>query len=386
MSKVVLIRCESYRYPEVRAAVEKGVALLNGPSFFAKPGEKILLKPNWVMAVPPEKCATTHPMVFKAVAEIFQKTGAHLSYGDSPGFHSPETAAQKTGCAAVALELEIPLADFLKGREIIYPDALQNRKFIIANGALDSDGIISLPKLKTHGFLKLTGAVKNQMGCIPGLLKGEFHAKLPDPKNFAKMLVDLTSFLKPRLYIMDGIMAMEGNGPMGGDPRPMNLLLFSTDPVALDATVCRVIQAPPELSYTITFGREAGLGTYLESEIELLGDPLPSFSNPHFSVNREPIISFHKRGGLFGMIQLIMPKPVITKKQCVKCGICVKMCPVSPKALDWREENPKPKTHLPPSYRYERCIRCYCCQEVCPEGAIKIREPFLRRIVMKKTR
>jgi ferredoxin len=250
----------------------------------------------------------------------------------------------------------------------------------IANGILDSDGIISLPKLKTHGFLKLTGAIKNQLGCIPGLLKSEYHVKLPDPKNFAKMLVDLNSFLKPRLYIMDGIIAMEGNGPMGGDPRPMNLLLFSTDPVALDATVCRAIQVNPELSFTITFGREGGLGTYGENEIELLGDPLSSFFEPKFSVDREPIISLTKRHGLYRIINpLIVPKPAITKAQCVKCGVCVKMCPVSPKALDWHNDPNQPKT-APPSYRYERCIRCYCCQEVCPEGAIKIKTPLLRRL------
>jgi uncharacterized protein (DUF362 family)/Pyruvate/2-oxoacid:ferredoxin oxidoreductase delta subunit len=380
MSKVALIRCESYDYTAVKQAVQEGIALLGGPSQFVKPNEKILLKPNWIMAVPPEKCATTHPMVFKAVAEVFQTAGAKLSYGDSPGFAAPAAAAQKTGFAAVASELGIPLADFQNGREITCNEAIQNKKFTIASGVLDCDGLISLPKLKTHGFLKLTGTIKNQLGCVPGMLKGEYHVKLPNPVHFAKMLVDLNAYIHPRLYIMDGIMAMEGNGPMGGDPRPMNVLLFSADPVALDATVCRIINVNPELSYTVTFGKEAGLGTYLADEIELQGDPLDSFIDSKFNVNREPLRPYNEGSGIVRFINnALVPKPVITESKCVKCGICVTMCPVSPKAVDWHDHDKK----RPPSYKYDRCIRCYCCQEVCSESAIQLKVPFVRKLISK---
>ena len=84
MSKVALIRCEDYEYGRVKAAMQRGIDLIGGAALFVKPGEKILLKPNWIMAVPPERCATTHPMVLKAVAEILKGAGANLSYGDSP--------------------------------------------------------------------------------------------------------------------------------------------------------------------------------------------------------------------------------------------------------------------------------------------------------------
>ena len=122
--------------------------------------------------------------------------------------------------------------------------ASRTREFVIANGTLDCDGIISLPKLKTHGR-RMTGCVKNQFGCIPGALKGEFHVKLASAIDFARMLVDLNSFLKPRLYVMDGIIAMEGKTHLGGKARPMKGL-FSTDPIALDATVCSLIDIDPE--------------------------------------------------------------------------------------------------------------------------------------------
>lgn len=381
MSKVALIGCNSYDYNEVKEAVLKGIDLLGGPSVFAKAGEKILLKPNWIMAVAPEKAATTHPAVFKAVAEIFKKQGVKLSYGDSPAFNSPESAAKRTGCADIARDLDIPLADFSNGKEVAFHEAIQNKKLTIANGVLESDGLISLPKLKTHGFLKLTGSVKNQFGCVPGMLKGEYHVKLPNPSDFAKMLVDINSFIKPRLFIMDGIIGMEGNGPMNGDPVKMGLLMFSADPVALDATVCRLIGVDPEYSLTVKFGKEAGLGTYFESGIELVGDPVDNFKNLRFKVDRGPLKSLKTGGGFIRLVNnAIVPKPYIVKDKCKKCGVCVKMCPVEPKAVDWHDNN----KNNPPSHRYDKCIRCYCCQELCPEGAIEIKKPLARKLLGKR--
>lgn len=376
MSKVALVRCESYDYDEVKKAAQRGVQLLGGPSAFAGAGEKILLKPNWLAPEPPERCVTTHPMVFRAVCEIFKDAGAKLSYGDSPGFGNPETAAKRTGFADVAEKLGIQLADFHSGREIFFNGAIQNKKFTIAHGVLESDGLISLPKLKTHGHSRMTGCIKNQLGCIPGILKAEFHVRLPDAIDFAKMLVDLNLLLKPRLYIMDGIYGMEGNGPRGGNPKKMNVLLFSADPVALDATVCRLIDLDPEFVPAIKAGRAAGLGTYLKEEVELLGDSMESFRAPEFDVKREPVRPFMVNGGLRFLQNAVVPRPYIVESKCVKCGICTRMCPVRPKALDWQNGD----TSRPPVYRYDKCIRCYCCQELCPESAILLKVPLLNRL------
>src|SRR5665647_2078386 len=115
MSIVVLVRCESYDDNDVKKAMERGFNLLGGPSAFVSPNDKILLKPNWLTADSPEKCVTTHPAIFRAVAEIFQSAGAKLSYGDSPAIQSPDTAAKRTGIAAIATELNINLADFQSG-------------------------------------------------------------------------------------------------------------------------------------------------------------------------------------------------------------------------------------------------------------------------------
>ena len=380
MSDVAIISCGSYDDAEVLSAVERGISLLGGAEQFVRAGEKILLKLNWLTGEAPEKCVTTHPAVFRAVATLFQRAGATLSYGDSPGFQSPESAAKKSGCAEVAEALAIPLADFRAGSEAHYSEGRQNKKFIIANGVLESDGVISLPKMKTHAFQRVTGAVKNQFGCIPGALKGEFHVKLPSAYDFAKMLIDLNTFVHPRLYIMDGITAMEGNGPRGGDPRQMNVLLFSTDPIALDATMCRLMNLDPALVLTNLAGAEQSAGTYRAEEIHLLGDPMESLIAKDFVVNREPEQTKTKRAQPRFIKEALTPKPYIVAEKCVRCGICVNMCPVTPKVVNWHDGNKQ----NPPSYQYDRCIRCYCCQEVCPESAILVKVPFLRKVLDRK--
>jgi uncharacterized protein (DUF362 family)/Pyruvate/2-oxoacid:ferredoxin oxidoreductase delta subunit len=379
MAIVALVRCNQYEYGTVLDAVKKGISLIGGADQFAKPGETILLKPNMLVGDPPEKCSTTNPMVFNAVAEVFLTTKATLTYGDSPGFGQPDAVAKKTGIMAVADSLGIPLADFVNGREVDYPQAKQNKHFYIANGVLTADGIISLPKMKTHGFAKMTGSVKNQFGCIPGFRKAEYHVLIPDLHPFSRMLVDLNKLIKPRLFIMDGILAMEGNGPRGGKPFPMNVLLFSSDPIALDATVCRMIALHPQMVPTIVYGQKAGLGTYLESEIQLVGDPLTSCIKPNFRVNRDKGRAIKLPGSGKWIRNRFIPKPTILKKKCIRCGVCVTVCPVTPKALNWSH----PIHVQPPQYRYDRCIRCFCCQELCPESAIIIRKSITSRLISR---
>ncbi|MDD4803518.1 MAG: DUF362 domain-containing protein [Syntrophomonas sp.] len=377
MAQVVLIRCTSYEYAEVKEAVARGLDLIGGPLAFFKPGESILLKPNLLTGDPPEKCVTTHPAVFKAVGEILQKAGIKLCYGDSPGFGSPESVARKTGIAMAAAELHIEMADFRNGEAVFFEAGVQNKKFIIAKGVKASNGIVSLPKLKTHALTRMTGSIKNQFGCIPGVLKGEYHVKLPELNNFAQMLVDLNSLLKPRLYVMDGIMAMEGNGPRGGKPRPMNVILISSDPVALDATVCRMIGVMPETVATLELGMKSGLGTYLQKDIELLGDDINRFMLSDFDIKKGSNIISWKIPGL--LTNQLVPKPVINEKGCLRCGVCVNVCPVIPKVLDWDNKD----TNKPPIYDYSRCIRCYCCQELCPESTIVVNVPLFRKVLDK---
>jgi len=375
-SKVVLIRCNSYHQEEVNQAIARGFELLGGVKTFVKAGESILLKVNLLAGDVPEKCVTTHPAVFRAVAEQFLAAGASLRYGDSPGFGSTGAAAKKAGITEVAEQLKLVEADFKDGRDVFFEEGNQNKKFFLANGVLDCDGLISLPKMKAHGLERFTGAVKNQFGCVVGMRKGEFHVKLPDATDFAKMLVDLNSYVKPRLYLMDGIMAMEGNGPRGGTPRPMNVLLFSTDPIALDATASRIINLNPLFVPTTFIGAETGAGNYKEEDIELVGDALKDFVCMDFIVERSPVKTIKKGRMIQFMNNRLVAKPYIVEEKCTQCGTCVQSCPVEGKAVNWLKGD---KTKAP-VYDYSICIKCYCCQEMCPESAIFLKEPLIIKV------
>jgi uncharacterized protein (DUF362 family)/Pyruvate/2-oxoacid:ferredoxin oxidoreductase delta subunit len=375
-TKVALIRCDTYADVQVLKAIRTGLDLLGGISMFAKSGESIVMKPNILIGTDPDKGVTTHPAVFKAVGKLLKEAGASVYYGDSPAFGKSKANLRRSGLKQVGDELGFNLTDFDSGRPVSHKDALLVKKFVIANGVLDSDGLVSLPRLKTHGLVRFTGAVKNQFGCVPGLLKGQYHVKLPDPYDFSAMLVDLNTLIKPRLYVMDGIRAMEGNGPRSGKLKQLNVLLLSSDPIALDATACRIIDLDPEIVPTSKPGEKAGLGTYHIENIELVGESVESFLDPGFEVNRTPPVS--SSGGRFRtfMKNRITQRPVIDKAKCTSCGTCVRMCPVEPKAVDWD----KGDQSKPPKHDYDQCIRCYCCQETCPEGAIFIDSPLLGRL------
>jgi uncharacterized protein (DUF362 family)/ferredoxin len=378
-SKVVLIGCVDYSEEKVFAAIKKGVDLLGGMETLVKSGQKIVLKPNVLLGSDPSKCVTTHPAVLKGVGKLLQEAGAIVLYGDSSGMGSCESNLRRAGLKSVGDEAGFQLADFDHGREVSHPKALLAKKITLANGILDADGVVSLPKLKTHGITRLTGAIKNQFGCVPGLLKGQFHVKMPDPNDFATMLVDINTLIRPRLYVMDAILAMEGNGPRSGKPRQIGVLLFSTDPIALDSVACKLINLNPEFVPTSKPGEKSGLGTYHYENIDMVGDAIEHFIVKDFVVVRKPVSP--ASSGLFRTFikNRATPRPVIDLAKCTACGTCIKMCPVGSDALDWMqfESGKKPK------HKYSKCIRCYCCQEICPEGAISIKTPLLGRLFFR---
>jgi uncharacterized protein (DUF362 family)/ferredoxin len=388
-SQVAVVRCDGYDPDTVHGAVGRGLDLLGGAERFAQPGERLILKPNLLVPSAPADCVTTHPTVFSAAARHLLAAGAVLSYGDSPAFGPTRSAARKAGILEAAESLGVARADFSTARTVSFPEGRLIKQFDVAACLLEADGVVSLCKMKTHGLTRITGAVKNQFGCIPGVRKGAFHARLPDVDWFSQMLVDLNLLIRPRLFIMDGVVAMEGNGPRGGDPRAMNVVLLSDDPVAVDTVFCRMVDLDPGLVGTITWGVKAGLGT--ADDIELLGDPLEQFIAPDFQVNRHGGSTTGSGSWRSRSIRdRVVPRPVIDDSMCTACGTCVRMCPVEPKAVLFKDGDPLtgrrtgdagdlPKK--PPAHEYSRCIRCYCCQEMCPERAITIKTPLLGRIV-----
>ncbi len=380
MSKVVLVRCSSYDRTEVFEALSRGFELFGDMELSLPDDGDILLKPNLLAPDPPEKGSTTHPVLFHAVGRYLKERGyKRLSYGDSPVVGTGLLVAKKNGIQREALELGIDYTELGEGREVHVEGARQNPRFTVANQVLDASALVNLPKLKTHGLTRITGALKNVFGTIPGLLKPELHVKLKDPVLFARMIIDLNMVVKSNLVVMDAIESMEGNGPRNGRIVKTGFILISDDPVAADAVGARVMGVEPYSIPLLKEAEEAGLGTVSDEKIELIGDPIDEFKVKVFELSPDSRQSW-EFSPLAGWIRnAIIPRPVIDAGMCTKCGICVTACPVKPKALV-QEKNNDGKKGVP-VFDYNLCIRCYCCQESCPEGAISIMVPLTGRFL-----
>ncbi len=379
-SRVVLMPCSSYEEEAVYQALKAGTELLGGMEALAGREEKVLLKPNLVRKAKLSRAVVTHPAVMGAAARLLREAGVkEIMAGDSCGVGQATAAAAAVGMDAVLEKYGVSLVDFTGTGSVAYEDGLQARSFFVSKEVLEADVLINVCKMKTHALERITGAVKNMYGCIHGLHKAKGHTAYPNADSFAGMLADLNRFLKPRLHIMDGIVAMEGNGPTSGDPVPMNVLLMSRDPVALDSVFCRLINLKPELVPTNVHGERLGLGFWREEQVELvlaeggrsaeisMEEAAARFGKADFDVDRRRIRSgsWVRMARFFRIFQ---KKPCVDGEACVKCGICVESCPVEGKALSFSNGRKEP-----PVYDYKKCIRCFCCQEMCPHKAIKVR-------------
>lgn len=207
--------------------------------------------------------------MFHAVGKALQEAGyTNLKYGDSPGnpMIRVEKVAEECGIKQAADDLGIPMGDFEHGTQVGFAGRAADH-FVLCNEVLAADGIINVCKMKTHQLERITGAMKNTFGCVFGINKGASHARFATAETFAKMIADLNLLVHPILHVMDGVVAMEGNGPQSGTPTPMNVLMLSTDPVALDAVFCHLVNLDPELVPTNVSGMEQGVGTFAEIEV-----------------------------------------------------------------------------------------------------------------------
>lgn len=277
MSRVAIVRCEDYDRARVGEAAARLLELLGGAARFARPGERLLLKPNLLKAAPPASAVATHPEVLRAVIGTL-RAGApdvKLRVGDSPAWGSFASAAEAAGLAQVCRETGAALVPFAKGVKTPNPGGQVYDHLVIAREALDRDGLINLPKLKTHGQLYMTGAVKNLFGCVAGKRKAWWHFKAGNYQDyFPLMLVETARLLGARLHILDAVLAMEGNGPASGRPRPVGLLLASEDPVALDRVAAEAAGLDPSRVRTLEAARALGWGETELSRIEIAGLPL----------------------------------------------------------------------------------------------------------------
>jgi uncharacterized protein (DUF362 family)/Pyruvate/2-oxoacid:ferredoxin oxidoreductase delta subunit len=374
---VAVVRCSSYESAALNRAVAEAVELSGMPEV---KGKSVLLKPNILSAALPEKAIATRGELLASFARLLKSRGAaRIMAGESPGFHSQDFAARKSGIRDACEAEGVEWIDFSEGIEVDCPEGRRVKRFTVAAALKEADMLVSLPKLKTHGLMRYTGAIKNLFGLVPGLSKSGFHLRFPDPKDFGAMLVDLAIAAKPAFCLMDAVVSMEGEGPANGRPVDTGLLLASRDPLALDWVASSVIGYDPfELPYLVD---AASRGPWISGpeDIEIKGlsisearpasfELVPLRSNTMFVTNRLPVLLRRL------LRNVTVARPFFDHAKCVRCGDCVNICPA--KALDF-----VPDLGATRGKRiridYEKCIRCYCCHEICLEDAIRLaRQPF----------
>ncbi len=364
-TSVSIVKCDTYHEDTVKKQVKEAVDLLGGMKNFVAPGEKVLLKPNLVAGRPPEKCATTHPMVVKAVAQLVSEAGAVPLIGDSPQLGLLEKTVGKNGVKEIAGDLGIEIVEF-EPFTVPCPNARKFKSFTIGKILTEVDKVINIPKLKTHALTTFTLAVKNLFGSVPSIRKAEWHLKTfhGGQEYFSQMLLDLYTLINPVLNIIDGVMAMEGMGPGFGDPRHLGLFIAGTDAVAVDRVVVDMLNVQAHMVPVLDVALREGYGVGKLEDISIVGEKLADVRVLDFKLSpREdpfmkipiPIKKFLKT--------YLTNHPTIIQKKCEVCKLCLQACPM--KCISC--ENNKVKIHN------KNCIKCLCCLEACPHAAVGLK-------------
>jgi|GEM_PF-47601 len=369
-------------YETVEAAVEK--ALDAFPREWKN--KKVLVKPNVIGGVAPDRHCTTHPTLVRAVVEALVRRGAEVIVGDNPGrlgYGLNEASFKASGI------LEAVPAHYknigLERAEVPLPRSRLLTSVSMSKAVLAADLVVSLPKFKTHQLTQISGAIKNSFGFVAGGDKPKAHRLAPTPKAFAEVLVDVFAVRPPDLVIMDAVVGMEGNGPTGKDLRPdIGRIIASENAVDVDTVMAEMmgLDRARVLLLQEAYGR--GLGEADLAGISLDGDlpKIPEFKKPStFSLqprNRGFIFVAHRI--VYGWLVGVGARMTVDRSACTSCRSCCDICPPRPKAITMKVRRGK----LAPEFDPKKCIHCYCCMEVCPAQAIEKRTPLGKWLFKKQ--
>ena len=376
-----VVPCADYDPERVSAAMDAALTAIDGLDF-VKPGMRILIKANLVSAMKPEQAATTHPVLVAELTKRLVELGASVVVGDSPGgFFTPAALSHVYSVTGMELARECGAELNLDTSSKTVNIGGVAMKSLTYTAYIDScDAMIDFCKLKSHGMVGMSAAIKNLYGVIPGLLKPETHYIYPGMELFSNMLVDINEYFKPKLTLVDAVIGMEGNGPTAGTPRYMGALLAGTDCHKVDLICAKLIGLDPMAVPTLRAAANFGLCPENADEVTVSGK-VEEFMLADFQrIERKRSLQFEsilpgKAGKAFGKIaqKALRSSPRLKKSECVGCGLCKNVCPA--KAIEIVEK----KAHIDKS----KCIRCFCCQEFCPKGAMKVLRPLPARILSR---
>ena len=378
------IAIEKIESDDVKAAVFTSLAHIGASALLKREGMKILLKPNLLIAKSPEQAATTHPAVLDAVIQwLLQFNPAKIWVSDSAGGLARGTtlkAAKSSGIFEICEKYDsVEFVPFESTPRKVYPvpDPLVLESISSSELLEEADLIINLPKIKTHGLCHLTCTLKNMFGTIILGNKSQIHSRYPAIDDFNAALVDIYSVSTPQLTVIDGYWCQEGSGPSRGDPVKMDLILAGYDPVALDATVCKLIGFDAEDVTAIGFGAEKKLGTDNLESIQYFGTPLTDVQRD-FKPARVKAMNIRLPPKLMKKVSktLFRSKIEFDAEKCRLCKTCWENCPVD--AIDPPKEMKKGQI---PRWIKNKCIACYCCAELCPHDAVDFKINIAKNVL-----
>ncbi len=380
-SPVSVSVCDKYDAETIKNILKNQFSALGISENYFK-NKKVVIKPNLVMKKSAEAAATTHPAMIEALSSLLCELGGHeIIIAESPGGIYSESNLKSIykvcGIEEAAFKSGISLNFDTGFKEIKYPDGIVSKSYNIINPIADADIIINLCKLKSHSLTKMSCAVKNLFGVIPGVQKFEMHARFPNLPDFSAMLVDLCKCvcqMHEVIHIADAIVGMEGNGPTGGNPRFIGAIISSRNPYNLDLSAADLLgfdDAP-----LIKCAYERGFCPKSNAELaftenSVFPQKINDFVMPD-SVHHKNFFTIFPdiMGG--NLVKILEPHPKINYKTCVGCGDCVRSCPVH--TIDFVTIKNKRKAKI----KRDKCIKCFCCQELCPHKAVYIvKNPIL---------
>ena len=275
---------------DLKTAIQDGLRHL-GVSPAAIRGKRVLLKPNLVETIPGAVHINTHPLVVRGAVEAFLSLGAaRVVVAEGPG-HVTDTlrVLDEAGLDEILWEDRIPFIDL--NRENGYTVANAGGCSRLPSLTLpvclkEFDIIVSMPKMKTHHWAGVTLAMKNLFGLMPGSFYGW-------PKNYLHWagidgcIVDITATVRPQLAIVDGIVGMEGDGPIMGTPKPVGVLVMGRNLPAVDATCARIMGIDPYRVVSLATA-EGWLGPLREASIHQVGETIAAVRTPFLLLDKVP--------------------------------------------------------------------------------------------------
>jgi uncharacterized protein (DUF362 family)/Pyruvate/2-oxoacid:ferredoxin oxidoreductase delta subunit len=345
--------CKDYSAQHLKPVVKQ----ILSDCTFNPHGKTILIKPNLLAPHNPEEAITTNPKIIAELCKILKKNKCKIIIGDSSS-HDTHLAIKKCGIEKLSKYAQIINFDSETKIKINKKGKIL-KSFYIPKILKQADIVISFAKLKTHGLTKMTGAVKNLYGCIPGRTKEEYHSLANTEEKFCNLLLDIYEEIRPEFCIIDGIEAIEGEGPGAtGKKKKAGVLIASKNCIAADIIAARIMGFKENEVLTNKFAIKRGL---FNDSMKIMG----KVKNLNFDRRSSALI-----GNLLSLAPLLgKPKILFNHSKCIKCGLCAKKCPVG--AI---------KLSPYPIWNKKKCIRCLCCVEVCPQAAINSRDPLFRTI------